>query len=163
MLTQPTWDLELSDYLAELTSVQAELLVVLNEKRERMARADLEGLEETQPRAEKLAIRLQACQDRRQELLTLAASEGRPASNLRQLAGSLPAPASEELTGRVKSAAASSEVLRQQTLTNWIFAQRSLLHVAEMLEIIATGGRLQPTYGGHDAGMSTGSLLNHEA
>ncbi len=160
--TRP-WEEELSDYLAELTSVQSELLVVLNDKRERMAAADLQGLEQTQPRAEQLAARLQACQSRRQDMLQQAAAEGRPAGSLQQLARSLDSSGSSEIVGRVKSAAASSELLRHQTLTNWIFAQRSLLHVAEMLEIIATGGRLQPTYGGGDAASSTGSLLNQEA
>ena len=157
------WEVELSDYLAELTSVQSELLDVLNDKRQRMAVADVAGLEETHPRAEQLAQRLQACQTRRPELLNQAAAEGRSVTTLHQLATSLPTEQRGDLAGRVKSAAASTELLRQQTLANWIFAQRSLLHVAEMLEIIATGGRLQPTYGGSDALTATGSLLNQEA
>lgn len=160
---QPAWETELSDYLAELTNVQAELLIVLKEKRARMAACDLPGLEETQPRAEELAQRLQACQQRRQELLHRAAAEGLPATSLQQLAGTLKQDKNPDLANQVKNAAASCDLLRHQTLTNWIFAQRSLLHVAEMLEIIATGGRLQPTYGYSDAIHSTGSLLNHQA
>ena len=38
-------------------------------------------------------------------------------------------------------------LLQHQSLTNWVLAQKALLHVAQMLEIIATGGRLKPTYG----------------
>ena len=42
-------------------------------------------------------------------------------------------------------------------------AQRALLHVAQVLEIIATGGRLQPTYGSGDNPALRGNLLSGEA
>jgi hypothetical protein len=38
-------------------------------------------------------------------------------------------------------------VLQHHSLANWVLAQRRLLHVAQSLEIIATGGRMRPTYG----------------
>jgi hypothetical protein len=54
-------------------------------------------------------------------------------------------------------------LLQHHSLANWVLAQRSLLHVAQMLEIIATGGRLQPTYGNGESSMSGGALVDHQA
>ena len=54
-------------------------------------------------------------------------------------------------------------LLQNQSITNWVLAQRSLLHVSQLLEIIATGGRLQPTYGEGETVHSVGSLVNQEA
>jgi hypothetical protein len=43
--------------------------------------------------------------------------------------------------------AARMRVLQHHSLVNWVLAQRALLHVSQLLEIIATGGRTQPNYG----------------
>jgi hypothetical protein len=139
------------------------LLEFLTKKRERMARMDVAGLEEMQPRAEELTARLGACQSRRQTLLDKAASEGREAVSLRQLARTLATDGRSDLEKRAKNSAGQLQLLRHQSLTNWIIAQRTLLHVAEMLQIVATGGRLQPTYGPGSAATDCGGLLNQEA
>ena len=44
-------------------------------------------------------------------------------------------------------AAERSRLLQHQSLTNWVLVQRSLLHLSQLIEIIATGGRPKPTYG----------------
>jgi hypothetical protein len=54
-------------------------------------------------------------------------------------------------------------LLQHQSLTNWVLAQRAVLHVSQLLEIIATGGRLQPTYGDGDTLHNRGSLVDQEA
>ena len=54
-------------------------------------------------------------------------------------------------------------ILQHHSLANWVLAQRSLLHVSQLLEIIATGGRMQPTYGDSESVHARGSLVNHEA
>lgn len=157
------WEQELSTYLGELTQVQRELLDVLNEKRSRMAALDAEGLEALQPRANELAERLSRCHSRRQELLTAAANEGKPADSLRSVASSLAGNAGRELETEAKSAAERVRLLRHHSLTNWVSAQRTLLHLAEMLEIVATGGRLQTTYAPGDSAHARGMLVNQEA
>jgi hypothetical protein len=40
-----------------------------------------------------------------------------------------------------------------------VIAQRTLIHLSQLLEIIATGGRLQPTYG-RAVAEPCGALLN---
>ena len=161
--TVPTREEELSAYLADLTNVQHELLRVLNEKRQKMAVLDIAGLEALQPEAEALSQRLAGCQQRRAELLEQAARDGHSATNLRELARSLAAPAAQALAPEITAATTQVQRLREQSLTNWIVAQRTLLHVAEMLQILATGGRLQPTYGPENAVHTGGSLFSDAA
>ena len=47
----------------------------------------------------------------------------------------------------IREAANRSQFLQHQSLTNWVVVQRSLLHLSQLIEIIATGGRPKPTYG----------------
>jgi hypothetical protein len=54
-------------------------------------------------------------------------------------------------------------LLQHQSLTNWVVAQRTVLHLSQMIEIIATGGKLKPTYGKSDAALARGALVDREA
>jgi hypothetical protein len=110
-----------------------------------------------------LAARLQGCHQRRQALLTAAKREGRPGENLAKLATRTSSGKTSKLGGRVKETAARMRILQHYSLANWVLAQRSLLHVSQLLEIIATGGRMQPTYGDKESIHARGSLVNQEA
>jgi hypothetical protein len=68
-----------------------------------------------------------------------------------------------KLGSRVKETTARMRLLQHNALANWVLAQRSLLHVSQLLEIIATGGRIQPTYGDRESVHGCGSLVNQEA
>jgi flagellar biosynthesis/type III secretory pathway chaperone len=153
----------ISALLDELSNVQTELLDVLQQKRHALAAADLPQLAELQPREEALAVRLSVCQHRRGELLAAAAQEGLPSDNVAKLATRVSPGKSGALGQRVKETASRLRLLRHQSLANWVLAQRSLLHVSQLLEIIATGGRMQPTYGDKESVHSRGSLVNQEA
>lgn len=157
------WESELADLLAELTSVQTELLQVLEAKRECMGAGDLRGTEELRPRAQELLARLQAWHDRRLELLQSVGQRDVPGASLGKLARRATKENRDKLARQVKEAALRMRLLQHHSLTNWVLAQRTLLHVAQMLEIIATGGRLQPTYGKGDSSLSGGALVDHEA
>jgi hypothetical protein len=157
------WESDLASLLSELTSVQTELLSVLEEKRERMGRNDIEGTDELRPRAEQLLNRLQHCHERRTDLLRSAANDGPPAATLGKLAIRATRENRGKLTRQVKDASMRMRLLQHQSIANWVLAQRTLLHVAQMLEIIATGGRLQPTYGNGESPMAGGALVDQEA
>ena len=157
------FEIEIGALLDDLSSVQTELLSVLAEKRSALAKGDLVRLAELQPREEQLAARLQACHQRRQVLLDAAKREGRPGENLAKLATRTSGGKTNKLGSRVKKTAARMRILQHQSLANWVLAQRSLLHVSQLLEIIATGGRLQPTYGDKESVHARGSLVNQEA
>ncbi len=149
---------QLANLLAELTDVQSELLSLLDEKRKRMVARDTSGMLAAQAKEEELCQRLESIQQRRQAMLELAESQGLPHNNLQQLAKALPA--GSKVARDAKNAAARMRVLQQQSLTNWVLAQRSLLHIAQVMEFVATGGRLMPTYGEGTGVNDRGNLVD---
>jgi len=157
------WEDELAGFLAELSTVQDDLLKVLEAKRTCMAARDLAGMHDLQARETELGERLQACHARREALLAAAREQGVASDSLGKLAKELPAGKREAVGKQVKDAAWRMRLLQHQSLTNWVVAQRTVLHLSQMIEIIATGGRLKPTYGKSDAALSCGSLVNQEA
>ena len=157
------WENDIAALLDELSSVQSELLNLLNEKRQLLVAGDVEGLSALGPRQQEMIDRLTQCQEHRGALLARAAQEGMPASNVRTLAESLPQSERARLRAPIKEAAARARLLEHQSLANWVVVQRSLIHLAQMLEIIATGGRLKPTYGRNQFAEASGSLVDRAA
>jgi hypothetical protein len=153
------WEAEIVALLGELTSVQDELFETLSAKRDCMARCDFDGMAALDEREEQIGCRLEACHHRRQQLLSAARQRNLPSENLGGLANSAIIPGRERLGGRVKESSARMRLLQHECLTNWVVAQRSLLHYAQMLEILATGGRPDPTYKERGAPVAGGGLL----
>ena len=110
-----------------------------------------------------LLERLRQCHDRRGELLAEAGREGLPDGSIRSLTAALPGAARETFAPHLQSAATQARLLQHQSLTNWVLVQRSILHLSQLLEIIATGGRPEPTYGKGNSATTRGSLVNHTA
>lgn len=157
------FETEITGLLDDLTSVQSELLNVLARKRSALINADMPALAELQPREIELSNRLAACQDRRTALLAEAKREGRPCENVARLANSTSGGKPSKLGAQVKETAARLRILQHHSLANWVLAQRSLLHVSQLLEIIATGGQMRPTYGDRESVHARGSLVNQQA
>ena len=157
------FEAEITGLLDDLTSVQSELLEVLAQKRNALTKADMPALTSLQPREVELSDRLVACQERRTALLAEAKREGRPSENVARLANSTIGGKTSKLGTQVKETAARMRILQHQSLANWVLAQRSLLHVSQLLEIIATGGQMRPTYGDRESVHACGSLVNQEA
>jgi flagellar biosynthesis/type III secretory pathway chaperone len=153
---------QLGALLQELTDVQHQLLDVLARKRDCMATGNLQAMEQMQPEEEALAARLQELHHRRAELLESASEQGLRANSLGQLATVVGQGAGAELQKQVKEASWRMRLLQHHSLTNWVIAQKSLLHVSQMLEIIATGGRFKPTYGKDHADSRGGVLVDRE-
>ena len=156
------WDEEVAALLYELSSVQEELLELLVEKQRLLTQGDPQQMAATQPRETRIVERLQQCQQQRQELLDRAGREGLPCRSVQALTAALPAAARNELAPQLRDSKARGRLLAHQSLTNWVIAQRTLIHVAQLLEIIATGGRLAPTYG-QAASRGTGGALVDQA
>jgi hypothetical protein len=160
--TFAAWDTELASLLSELSIVQDDLLDVLSEKRRLMVASDGPGMLALEQREASLANRLQQCADRRETLLQRANQQGLPSSSIRALAEAIPADAvsgdgegDEEqaikekravLGKQAKAASLRARLLQHESLTNWVLAQRTLLHLSQILEIVATGGVEKPTY-----------------
>lgn len=153
-------ELEVNGLLSELKSVQEELLAVLNEKHKYLAVADVESMAPLQAKEQQLMERLNQCQLRREQILKLAQSQGTSVDSISQLANKLPSGRMGDLGKEVRESQTRMKLLQHQSLTNWVLAQRGLLHVSQMLEIIATGGRIQPTYGDKERLHARGGLLD---
>lgn len=162
-MSQPHWESDIAELLTELTSVQTEVLDMLAKKRELLVANDLAGMTALQSDEQQLIARLEACHDRRGSLLEHAAHEGLPGDSIRSLTQALPRAQRQDLEKEVQAAAARSRLLQHQSLTNWVVIQRTLLHLAQLLEIIATGGRGRPTYGMSSCAPSGGSLVDQAA
>jgi len=162
----PPVDIEeqVAGLLTELSAVQDELLELLSQKRKLLAEGDGDAMTAMQLREQQLVDRLQACHDRRGALLEAASREGFPATSIRALTAALPAARHKGLSLQVREASGRSRLLQHQCLTNWMLAQRSLIHLSQLLEIIATGGRQRPTYGKESSATGgSGSLLDGAA
>ena len=155
-----TYESELAILLTDLLTSQDKLLAILSRKRELLAAADLDGLAGIGPQEEKLVESLQDCVRRREGLLARARQEGLPSTNLRALSQTLPRAERTRIDPQFQAAAARARLLQHSSLTNWVVVQRSLLHLSQMLEIIATGGRLQPTYGKGQPTSVSGALVD---
>lgn len=162
-MTNDPWERDLTALLHELSATQGDLLSLLDEKRQKIVARDTAGLAEMAPREEAIVVRLQACQKSRRELLQRAAGQRLPSDSIRSLAKVLPEPARGEMAEQVEEAGRRFRLLSHQSLTNWVLIQRSLLHLSQLLEIIATGGRKNPTYGKVESNRAGGSLVDQAA
>jgi len=158
------WHQHIADLLGELSATQDELLQLLTQKREAMVASDMEAMDGLQDREVQLGQRLQEIQSRREVLLKQAKEQGLPSDNLGAVLASVGDAEDGKLGHDMVKAQTKSRVLQEQTLTNWVLAQKSLLHLSQLLEIIATGGRNTPTYGEEgSATHSRGSLVDEAA
>jgi hypothetical protein len=162
-LAEDTFDSQLGALLTELSEIQHELLSVLGEKRTLLMKVNPAGLAELQPREEALIERLKAAQQLRAELLQQAGEQGLPNRTVSELAAALPAQQRQHWTPKIREASSRSRLLQHQSLTNWVLVQRTLIHLSQLLEIIATGGRLCPTYGKGATPDTSGNLVDQEA
>lgn len=156
------WDEDLAELLEDLSQVQDELLDVLTRKRQCMATGDVRGMSALQPHEQELGQRLQLCHNRRAELLAAAGQHGLPDDSLGALATAIDQHSSGHLTREVRNSSARMRLLQHESLANWVLAQKALLHVAQLLEIIATGSRLKPTYGKDSGHRACGVLVDQE-
>ena len=155
-----SWESEISTLLTDLLAVQDELLQMLNRKRVLLAEADTQGLASIGQREEELIVNLQQCLRRREELLSHAAQQGLPSSSIRALGRALPRAQRDRVQEQTHLAGSRARLLKHQSLTNWVLIQRTLIHLSQMLEIVATGGRLQPTYGEGEPANVGGALVD---
>ncbi len=154
------WESEIADLLGQLSGTQQELLDLLDRKRQALVNRDHDGLTKLATEQQELSENLHACLVRRQELLAHAEAAGLPADSIESLAEALPEKQTVALEGTLEQSKERSRLLRHQSISQWVATQRTLLHLSQMLEIIATGGRGQSTYGKGDTSVSSGRLMD---
>lgn len=157
---QHAWDQQIASLLGELSAVQEDLLALLSQKRELIAKRDIPMLSAMQPEEKRLTQRLAECHANRQAMLAAASEQGLPGDSVKSLAAALPKTQRLRVTGDIESTRQRARLLQHQSLTNWVLVQRSLLHLSQMIEIIATGGKQRPTYGDSATANVGGALVD---
>ncbi len=156
------WESELARFLQDLLAAQDKMLDVLVRKRRMILDADAAGLSAVAGEEARLMETLQACLDRRDELLERARRDGLPAGSIRSLSAAVASPSGKGLVDQARQASHRARLLQHHSLTNWVLVQKTLIHLSQLLEIIATGGRIQPTYGKGQPVCATGALVDRE-
>ena len=154
------WESEIASLLQRLSAAQHSLLALLATKHKLLAASDHEHLAELTPQEEALSAELEACLQQRDTLLKQAAHEGMPSDSIHSLARALPEKQADPLETPLQQASKHANLLRHQSLSQWVVVQRTLLHLSQMLEIIATGGREPPTYEKGRPRESSGALID---
>ena len=160
---ETAWESEIASFLSHLSTVQEHTLDALVRKRDLLANADSQGLAAMGSEDEEMIASLQGCLDERSRLLERARLEGLPAADIRSLAKSLPGRQQDALQGPLQLASHRARLLQHHSLVNWVLVQKTLIHLSQLLEIIATGGRLQPTYDKGSCASGTGGLVDRAA
>ncbi|MDA7951954.1 MAG: flagellar protein FlgN [Pirellulaceae bacterium] len=140
------WEREVVSLIQLLWKVQDDLLKVLKQKREYIKTGDFEKCKTVETLEQSVLKRLQDCYTRRESLLALATEEGFSVENLSQLAKVVSKNSAPHLRNQLSEASMRMRFLQNECLTNWVLAQRSLLHVSQLLEIISSGGKEKSTY-----------------
>lgn len=157
------WEQAIAAFLGELAAVQTRILAALSNKREKMATGDLDGMEAASADEESLTLDLRRCHERRETLLQSARAAGLPAADIRTLAAAVAGGSDSNLTQETQQVARSLRLLNHECLTNFVLAQRTWLHLTQLVEIIATGGRPKPTYGKEESQNHRGALVDRVA
>ncbi len=168
------WEFHIANFLSQLTAVQTECLDLLRKKQAALAARDLSALTSLQNAAGALIQRLESCLQQRGDLLAEANKRGYSARSLRELVEELPKEALPQDRKRaleecLRAASWEWRLLQHQALANWLLLQRSILHLSQLLEIIATGGQGLPTYtmgsktAHHHGTHSGGNLVDQRA
>jgi len=154
------WASELAELLSRLSETQKQLLALLANKHKLLMNRDHEGLAALATDEQSLCEELKSCHERRQEILEQAASAGLPSDSIQSLATTLPEQQSQTLRTSIDESMERSHLLRHESVTQWVVVQRTMLHLSHILEIIATGGQTQPTYGKGGVTENSGALMD---
>ena len=140
------WKTQLETFLNETLQAQKDSASLLERKRELLSKNDLAGIGELSKDEYAAAESLKQCLGNRDKLLQYAAAEGLPSQSIEMLAKAVVPYSDDGFFALLRSVQYQTQLLRQHNITNWVVTQRGMLHATQMLEIIATRGRVKTTY-----------------
>jgi len=151
---------QVQEFLDQLSVVQDATLEFLKRKGDLLGKSDTKGLTEIADEEQAVMDRLHGVFDQRYQILQQAKEADLPSDTLESLAARLdketPGHALEE---RCRDTIRKSRLLQHQSLANWVLAQRTAIHLSQLLEIIGTKGKPSPTYNRHQQSY-TGSIVD---
>lgn len=135
------------DFLKQLVNAQDATISVLQRKQKLLVKPNQGGLEAIAGEEKSVLQKLEEIQQRREEILTQGRKQGIEAESLQELCEKM-LPNHFDCQRLIVSAGQRSRQIRYIALSNWSMTQRSMIHLAQMLEIIETKGQGKTTYGG---------------
>jgi hypothetical protein len=143
----PAWWDEAARFVDALEATQQELLATLRLQRRAMVDADSASLERLNTTAADAARRLDQVGAWRARLLEQAAAEDAPAASLSIVLARSVSLEAERLRARLHVVQQRFGEVRREAWVQWVITHRSQSFYAEILDLIAYGGRKSPVYG----------------
>jgi len=141
------WLDEVERFVEVLETTQQELLATLRLKRRALASADVDDLARLNTAAAEAAQRLKSLTDWRGRLLDQAGAAGITATTLSQVLAMQATLRPEALRGRLEAVQNRFGEARREAWVQWVVAQRAGGCYADILDLIARGGKRSPVYG----------------
>lgn len=141
------WLDEVERFVDVLETTQQELLGTLRLKRRALASADVDDLARLTSAASEVAQRLKSLTTWRSKLLDEARHSGIESATLSDALSNDAALRPETLRGRLEAVQVRFGEARREAWVQWIVARRAGSCYADILDIIARGGRRSPVYG----------------
>jgi hypothetical protein len=142
-----TWLDDVERFVEVLEATQQELLATLRLKRRALASADVDDLQRLNAAALEVAQRLQALTTWRARLLDEAGQQNQPQATLSDVLAQRATLRPETLRGRLEAVQLRFGEARREAWIQWIVAQRAGGCYADLLDLIARGGKRSPVYG----------------
>lgn len=156
-MSETTYDTILT-FFGELIGTQDRAIDVLKRKQEMLVRPEKEKLESIDREEVAVLAELEQILSSRDAILKNAVEQGSKAETIQLLCEQL-FPGRSEWRKLLENAEHRSRRLRFLATTNWTMTQRSIIHLAQMLEMIETKGQGKTTYKpqkGSDTSQSSG-------
>ncbi|MGL6225438.1 MAG: flagellar export chaperone FlgN [Thermoguttaceae bacterium] len=142
------WETEISAFLSELSLLQEETLYLLKQKGDLLAQSKTEEIEAMKEHESQVLAKMTLLLQQREKMLQIAKAENLPHDSIESLAQriDLESPENNRLGEKCRQSVHQARLLQHQSLTNWVLTQRSLIHVAQVLEMISSRGKPRGTY-----------------
>ena len=141
---------QIEKFLDELSTIQDATLEFLKRKGDMLGKSDTEGLTRIADEEQAVMDRLHDVFEQRYQILKQAKEADLPSDTLESLAAQLDKEnPGQSLERRCRDSIRKSLQLRHQSLTNWVLAQRTAIHLSQLIDIIGTKGKPAPTYNRH--------------
>ena len=161
-MSTDTWLHDTRRFLEELLEAQSELLSLLRAKSRLLIEPDAERLQQLQAQEQQLLKRLERCHRERARLLQSWEGEGPEPPTLQAALRRVPRAERNRIGPLLEQARHQSQLLRNESITHWVVVQRSLIHLSQLLELLATGGQGTTTYD-HLSRQNRGALMDEAA
>lgn len=135
------------DFLKQLISAQDTTISVLQRKQKLLVNPNQAALDAIGKEEQSVLQKLGDIQQQREKILVQGRQEGVEAASLQELCEKK-FPNHFDCQRLLVSTGQRSRQIRYLALSNWSMTQRSMIHLAQMLEIIETKGQGKTTYNG---------------